>query len=182
MQCCVVVGKLSKSFDIVFSLGLSKTTGAYSHCSFVVRRPFPLALRDLDLSHNQLQHVPETLGRLSSLWELRLNSNRLRALPETFGHLLALERLGDMSWGLRGARSMDLSSNQLELLPEALGALRSLRELDLCKNRLRRVPESLGELEDLKCLGLGHHFSRCLESLAHENRMETVSRWLFEAL
>jgi len=93
----------------------------------------------LDLSHNQLTALPESLGQLTHLQSLDLSSNQLMALPEWLGQLTQLQ-------------SLDISDNQLTALPESLGQLTHLQSLDSSGNLLTALPESLGQLTHLQSL------------------------------
>lgn len=93
----------------------------------------------LDLSENRIATLPTTIGSLGSLTKLDLHSNRISALPETISNLFSLAIL-------------DLRANQLNSLPATIGKLLNLEELDLSSNNLNQLPESIGMLTKLKKL------------------------------
>uniref|UniRef100_A0A5B6ZJW0 Putative plant intracellular Ras-group-related LRR protein 4 n=1 Tax=Davidia involucrata TaxID=16924 RepID=A0A5B6ZJW0_DAVIN len=99
------------------------------------------SLITLDLSENRIVALPATIGGLSSLTKLDLHSNRISELPEFIGDLLSLVCL-------------DLRGNQLTSLPPTFGRLIRLQELDLSSNRLSVLPESTGSLVSLKKLSV----------------------------
>ncbi|KAK4764026.1 hypothetical protein SAY87_013464 [Trapa incisa] len=98
-------------------------------------------LLQLDLSDNRLLALPASIGGLSSLTKLDLHCNRLSELPETVGDLLSLVFL-------------DLSGNQIATLPSNLGRLIRLEELNLSSNRLVSLPDMIGSLVSLKILNI----------------------------
>ncbi|CAO2827845.1 unnamed protein product [Amaranthus hypochondriacus] len=95
----------------------------------------------LDLSENRIVALPVTIGGLFSLSKLDLHSNRLAELPEAIGDLLNLAYL-------------DLRGNFLAKLPPSIGRLVRLEELDLSSNRLSSLPDTVGSLVSLKKLNL----------------------------
>ncbi|XVF18170.1 hypothetical protein REPUB_Repub10bG0189300 [Reevesia pubescens] len=99
------------------------------------------SLITLDLSDNRIVALPDTIGGLSSLKKLDLHSNRIAQLPDSIGDLLSLV-------------SLDLSANQLSSLPATFGRLVRLDELDLSSNRLPLLPDSIGSLISLKKLNV----------------------------
>ncbi|KAJ0988125.1 hypothetical protein J5N97_006481 [Dioscorea zingiberensis] len=99
------------------------------------------SLINLDLSENRILVLPRTIGTLSSLTKLDLCSNRLAELPDSFGDLLCLQYLG-----VRG--------NQLTTLPSSFGRLANLVELDLSSNRLSILSDAIGKLSSLKKLNV----------------------------
>uniref|UniRef100_A0A5B6ZI65 Putative leucine-rich repeat family protein n=1 Tax=Davidia involucrata TaxID=16924 RepID=A0A5B6ZI65_DAVIN len=99
------------------------------------------SLITLDLSENRIVALPATIGGLSSLTKLDLHSNRINELPESIGDLLSLVCL-------------DLRGNQLTYLPPTFGRLIRIQELDLSSNRLSVLPESIGSLVSLKKLSV----------------------------
>ncbi|XP_030523697.2 plant intracellular Ras-group-related LRR protein 4-like [Rhodamnia argentea] len=130
------------------------------------------SLVSLDLSENRLLALPATIGGPLSLTKLDLHANRIADLPESIGDLLNLVCL-------------DLSANQLASLPATFGRLVRLQELNLSSNRLSVLPESIGSLASLKILNvetndieeLPHtigHCSSLRELLADYNRLKAL--------
>lgn len=99
------------------------------------------SLITLDLSDNRIVALPDTIGGLSSLKKLDLHSNKIAQLPDSVGDLLSLVFL-------------DLSANQLSSLPATFGRLVRLEELDLSSNHLPSLPDSIGSLISLKKLNV----------------------------
>ncbi|GAB2231960.1 hypothetical protein Droror1_Dr00010979 [Drosera rotundifolia] len=93
----------------------------------------------LDLSENRIVTLPTTIGGLASLTKLDLHSNRLYDVPESIGDLLSLVYL-------------DLSVNQLSSLPSSVGRLVNLEELKLGSNQLGLLPDAIGSLASLEKL------------------------------
>ncbi|KAI3938114.1 hypothetical protein MKW98_018670 [Papaver atlanticum] len=94
-------------------------------------------LISLDLSENRITALPAKIGSLSSLTRLDLHSNRIEELTEAIGDLFSLVFL-------------DLRGNQLTSLPASICKLSRLEEIDLSSNRLALLPESIGNLNSLK--------------------------------
>lgn len=99
------------------------------------------SLVTLDLSENRIVALPETIGGLSSLTKLDLHSNRIGELPGPIGDLLSLVVL-------------DVRGNQLSSLPATFGRLILLQDLDLSSNRLSSLPDTIGSLVSLKNLNV----------------------------
>lgn len=95
------------------------------------------SLVTLDLSENRIVALPSTIGGLSSLTKLDLHSNRITELPDSVGNLLSLVYLN-----LRG--------NNLASLPASFSRLVHLEELDLSSNQVSVLPDSIGSLVSLK--------------------------------
>lgn len=96
-------------------------------------------LRMLQLDHNNLQFLPQTIGNLSVLRMLHLNDNELSILPEEIGQCGFLEVL-------------TIRNNRLQCIPEAFGRLSELRVLDLSHNKLEIIPEAICKLTKLQKL------------------------------
>ena len=114
-----------------------------------------MLLEDLNLAHNALATLPDSLGawrarasprhgraeapfptpsgKLVRLRSLGLRSNALTALPASLGALCRLE-------------SLYLTDNALTALPDTVGGWRSLRKLQAATNRLTALPDALMEL------------------------------------
>ncbi|XP_044470747.1 plant intracellular Ras-group-related LRR protein 4-like [Mangifera indica] len=109
------------------------------------------SLISLDLSENRIVALPPTIGGLSSLMKLDLHANRILQLPDTIGDLLSLVFL-------------DLRGNQLSTLPATFGRLVRLEDLDLSSNHLPSLPDTIGSLVSLKKLNVE---TNDLEELPH---------------
>ncbi|CAL0314257.1 unnamed protein product [Lupinus luteus] len=99
------------------------------------------SLVTLDLSENRIMALPSTIGGLSSLTRLDLHANRITELPDSIGNVLSLVYL-------------DLCGNQLSSLPTSFGRLVLLEELDLSSNQLSVLPDTIGSLVSLKILNV----------------------------
>lgn len=108
----------------------------YFHCWTTTPR---LHLQELFLSDVELEFLPASVGRLSSLRVLELRDNHLNALPSSMARLKQLVRL-------------DLGHNDFRAWPGVLGALPSLQELWVDLNDLPAVPAWVGNLTALQCL------------------------------
>ncbi|RAL46443.1 hypothetical protein DM860_004722 [Cuscuta australis] len=114
------------------------------------------SLITLDLSENRIASIPPSIGGLLSLKKLDLHSNRITDLPDSIGNLLTLVYL-------------DLSGNQLKSLAVSICKLSRLEELDLSSNALSNLPETIGSLSSLRRLivetndleELPHTISQC---------------------
>jgi Leucine-rich repeat (LRR) protein len=120
-------------------------------------------LRRLDLSSNQIDFVPRSIGQFKQLESLSIESNMLRTLPSEFGEMGAsLERLHlynnrisvlPSSVGrLVGLRRLYLDNNQLVTLPIELELLTNLTLLSLDNNRLKKIPPSVAGCVKLEWL------------------------------
>ncbi|KAJ0462615.1 putative leucine-rich repeat domain superfamily [Helianthus annuus] len=130
------------------------------------------SLITLDLSENGLVVLPSSIGNLSSLTKLDLHSNKILELPESIGDLVNLICL-------------DLHDNVLTSLPASLGRLSRLQELDLSSNSLLFLPDSIGSLVSLQKLNIEtndieeipHSIGHCLslkELLADYNKLKAL--------
>ena len=113
------------------------------------------ALTRIDLRHNGLGRLPESLGQLHRLEDLTSMGNELASLPDVFHHLKRL-------------RYLDMRENRLQSLPPSLGALENLQSLILWDNCLSELPTEIGQLKRLERLDLSRNPLLSLpESLRH---------------
>ncbi len=98
----------------------------------------------LDLSFNQLQCIPEEIGKLNRMTTLNCENNAIERLPESMGKLRALKVL-------------KLSKNNLTNLPESIGKCRKMTMLHLDNNRIEFLPPSIGNCLNLQVLKLQHN-------------------------
>jgi len=103
----------------------------------------------LILDSNQLQSLPNTIGKLQNLTRLYLQNNRLQSLPATIGNLQNLTYLS-------------LEDNQLQSLPDTIGNLQNLTDLYLDNNQLQSLPATIGNLQNLITLSLAHNLLQSL--------------------
>ncbi|KAI3813685.1 hypothetical protein L1987_18414 [Smallanthus sonchifolius] len=109
------------------------------------------SLITFNLSENGLVALPSSIGNLSSLTKLNLHSNKIIELPESISNLVNLIHL-------------DLHVNVLTSLPASFGRLTRLQELDLSSNNLLFLPDSIGSLVSLQKLNIE---TNDLEELPH---------------
>ncbi|WP_123356698.1 NEL-type E3 ubiquitin ligase domain-containing protein [Pseudomonas frederiksbergensis] len=99
-------------------------------------------LRTLELNGNDLQAVPEPVGRMHALERLELSSNRLSDSDHLYASLNLLQRL---QW-------LDLSYNALDEFD--LGVFERLETLDLRNNNLTDWPVGVLDTSYLRTLNL----------------------------
>ena len=98
-------------------------------------------LQELDVSHNQLSTLPDSIGNLARLKRLYVYVNQLTELPNSIGHLTRLQ-------------SLNVPHNELTALPDSIGNLVRLKRLDAAFNRLKALPDSMGNLVELQWLNV----------------------------
>lgn len=110
---------------------------------------FMTALRELDLSHNQLRFLPVDVGHPHShLRQLVASDNKLEAIPKSIGLC-------------RELRSLNLGRNQLTSLPTEIADLNQLDTLDLSENLLCVIPGDVADfLTKTTLLLTGNPFTR----------------------
>ncbi|XP_065879352.1 plant intracellular Ras-group-related LRR protein 5-like [Euphorbia lathyris] len=114
---------------------------------------------------DQIEWLPLSIGKLSSVTELYLSENRIMAIPPVITTLKALTKLDihsnqlinlpDSFGDLINLTDLDLHANRLKSLPLSFGKLGSLVLLDLSSNNFTNLPETIGELTSLKVLDAG---------------------------
>ena len=118
-------------------------------------------LEFLDLSGNQIESLPDDLGRLKRLRILFASGNPIRELPESLGDCLGLRTMGFRGCGVEriapGAfapslEAVILTGNRLRELPPEIGRCRNLRKLMLTGNALTGLPASLEGCAELELL------------------------------
>ncbi|PSR89226.1 Plant intracellular Ras-group-related LRR protein [Actinidia chinensis var. chinensis] len=112
---------------------------------------------------DKMEWLPESLGKLSNIYELNLSENRIMALPSTIGGLTALTKL-------------DIHSNQLINLPESFGELVNLTDLDLHANMLKSLPPSFGNLTNIVNLDLASNlFTRLPDVIGNLTSLKSLN-------
>ncbi|KAD7479128.1 hypothetical protein E3N88_02264 [Mikania micrantha] len=105
------------------------------------------SLITLDLSENRLVTLPSSISSLSSLTKLDLHSNKIIELPES------LESIGS----LVNLQKLNIETNNIEEIPHIIGQCVSLKELLADYNKLKALPEAVGKLELLETLSVRYN-------------------------
>ncbi len=124
-----------------------------------------LGLKFLDLSHNRLESIPDSLGDLANLRALFIAYNpNLSSIPPSIGKLAKLQQLSlpgnklvslpESIGNLAHLRMLDLKDNLLASLPKQVGNLTRLQVAYLMNNQLPALPEEVGNLAKLQILNL----------------------------
>ncbi|WCJ20657.1 Plant intracellular Ras-group-related LRR protein 5 [Euphorbia peplus] len=112
---------------------------------------------------DQIEWLPISIGKLSSVTELYLSENRIMAIPPAITTLKTLTKL-------------DIHSNQLINLPDSFGDLTNLTDLDLHANRLKSLPLSFGKLENLMLLDLSsNYFTHLPENIGELTSLKVLN-------
>ena len=95
----------------------------------------------LDLAHNQISKLPDSIEPLTKIKNLYLDHNIISKLPNFMSKLVRLEYLS-------------FSNNHLTEPLDSIGKLTKLRELYLYNNQISKIPSSMSKLVNLKELNL----------------------------
>lgn len=133
----------------------------------------------LNVSHNKLCYIPQTLSLLRSLKALILNDNQIAStanveyLTTVNTLILSHNKLTDNAitglGRMRHLTKLALAHNDLHRLPDMRGA-RELRELRLNDNRITGIERQLADCHSLQVIDLGNNLLRDFEflrALAH---------------
>ena len=118
-------------------------------------------LEVLDVSNNQLTHLPADLPRLHKLRVMFASNNLFTTLPAVLGRCLQLTMIGFKANQIRhvpddalppGLRWLILTDNQIKQLPDSIGQCGQLEKLMLAGNQLRNLPSTLAQCQQLALL------------------------------
>lgn len=93
-------------------------------------------LKAIDLSHNDIDYLPEEFCNLENLELCILSYNRLNSLPGKFQNLKKLN-------------SLSVSFNELYSLPADICRLPNLKQLDIYDNCISEVPDGIENLSEV---------------------------------
>ncbi|CAH2003616.1 unnamed protein product [Acanthoscelides obtectus] len=106
-------------------------------------------LNVLDLSHNDIESIPDELGNLPCLKELYLSHNSLGKNPKQW------------SWIQKNIVNslllLDISHNELKFASCGICKLNKLVTLKLDYNNLTHLPDGIGNMRKLKLLSASHN-------------------------
>lgn len=88
-----------------------------------------------DLSYRDLQDIPKSVLRTTSLQALTISNNRLDELPDELGVLKSL-------------RVLDVSNNNIAAIPDAFSSLIKLKEINFANNRMRNTTRETHQAEE----------------------------------
>lgn len=94
-------------------------------------------LKELDLSENNIQEIPDNIRKIKQLKELWLDDNALTEVTQGIKSLPNLEYLR-------------LFSNEIKSLDFTINDLPNLKNIDLCYNPFIKFPIALSELKSLE--------------------------------
>jgi Protein tyrosine and serine/threonine kinase/Leucine rich repeat len=134
------------------------------------------SLEILNLSDNNLQSLPDDLGRLQKLKVIFLSNNNFEEIPNVVADCPSLSMLGFKSNKIRivgenrlplNLRWLILTDNKLERLPNSIGKLQRLQKLMLAGNQLQSLPDEMAACQNLELIRLA------------ANRLKSLPSWLF---
>ncbi|XP_056396252.1 leucine-rich repeat and calponin homology domain-containing protein 2 isoform X2 [Hyla sarda] len=116
-------------------------------------------LETLNLYHNCIKCIPETIKNLQMLTYLNISRNLLSTLPKYLFDLPLkvlvvsnnkLVSIPEEVGKLKDLMELDVSCNEIQVLPPQVGKLHSLREINLRRNNLQVLPDELSSLPLVK--------------------------------
>ena len=137
-----------------------------NHIRYVADSVFSTNIKIINLSNNQINHLPGRLIQSSAVRELNLANNSLSAFPSTFflgqydleklnlaGNILSTASLSaNLTTDLLNLIELDMCHNQIQAVPEQfMASMLNLQNLKLCGNKLNSVhfPEFMPNLATL---------------------------------
>jgi hypothetical protein len=124
-------------------------------------------LRDVNISDNRLNEVPDEIGALNSITSLDARNNNIQTLHNGVGNLINLEtlyldsnKITDIPASienLKNLKFLGLYDNELTSLPPQIGALSNLENLNIAINEIRELPQEILNLTSLRELSLQHN-------------------------
>jgi hypothetical protein len=96
-------------------------------------------LHNLNISHNQVLFLPDTIGEMCDMIKFRADQNQIRVLPDTIGQCTSLQLLS-------------LTCNQLAYIPDSVSNCTVLTALHVSSNRFRQLPRCIDDLVGLRRL------------------------------
>jgi len=120
-------------------------------------------LEILDLSNNQLSHLPDEFTCLHKLKIVFLSNNQFEHIPKVLANCTELEMIGFKANQISvfaehalpiNTRWLILTDNKIEKLPNSIGQLTRLQKLMLAGNSLMTVPDSLMNCKQLQLIRL----------------------------
>lgn len=133
------------------------------------------SLTFLNLSNNNLSHLPPEFAQLKQLKIVFFNSNHFETFPTVLAQCPQLSMVSFKNNQIKSIKPQALSpcirwliltNNQLSSLPTTIGQLPNLQKLMLAGNQLHALPSELAYCKNLELIRIS------------ENRIETLPAWL----
>ncbi|RUS74537.1 hypothetical protein EGW08_017709, partial [Elysia chlorotica] len=113
-------------------------------------------IKDLDMSCNKLEEIPEEIGLCGQLTSLNIFENYLKTLPDSLSKCTKMFRLF-------------LDKNDMSELPLVVTRLKNLQRLYAQFLHMKSLPENIGDLTELRNLSLnGNCFSTLPDKVIFE--------------
>ncbi|MEH0002952.1 MAG: leucine-rich repeat domain-containing protein [Holosporaceae bacterium] len=122
-------------------------------------------LRELDIRHNKVKKIPETIGHLTKLTNIDADNNAITEIPSFLSNLPKLQfadfasnrlkNISKSSLNLPHLSFLNLADNQIGTLPD-LSGLKNLQGLRLEHNKDIRFGPQSKPLDSLNFLDLSH--------------------------
>lgn len=141
-------------------------------------------VRSIDLSHNKIKFIPESIGTFIQLKQLNMNFNKLSSLPDEIGLCRKLETITMTNnlivtvpssfADLINLRVVDLSENQIRMFPVQLAQLKQLDVVHLSRNKIQEIPDGLQTLHASEINLNQNQVSKVSESIASCPRLKVL--------
>ncbi|XP_037091318.1 uncharacterized protein LOC119111616 [Pollicipes pollicipes] len=129
-------------WDLIDEVSLYERVNASFNLVSTLPVELPLRLphlQHLNLSHNRIKELPESIALYFHLEELNVSYNLLESLPRNITNMRRLAVL-------------DVSHNRFRQLPDDVGLIPGLRKLNASYNQLSLLPTSLGSSDSVRVL------------------------------
>lgn len=123
-----------------------------------------LKLKELNLSLQSINFLPDSIGELTHLESLNLSFNRLRNLPKSIKKLTNLKRINldennfnkipKILFTLKGLEVIEISNNKLDDISPEIENLKSLKVLMANQNLIEYLPDEICLLRNLNSIHL----------------------------
>ncbi len=101
-------------------------------------------LQELDLSHNKIEALPDSIDQYLYLTKMNLENNQLRKIPDSLQSLSPLKYL-------------NISGNQIKVIPPTIQHLENLEEFNFSNNQIKNLPSELFQLSNLRILSFSNN-------------------------
>jgi hypothetical protein len=146
------------------------------------------ALKQLDITGNNLSAIPEELRQCIHLETLMMGGNAFDSIPAAIWHLSNLQDLylsnnrlstvADSIEMLTLLKRLSLDANALTRLPGPIVRLKKLEVLSFSGNRITTLPDSIVHLDSIKCIFIANN-AMCSLSEAIVNWLNAVRKITF---